>query len=201
MSELAQHWDDLFARTDACALGWYESDPSQTLKWLEEVPAGGRTFVAGAGTTGLVEALLARGDALVVNDISAMALAQVRDRLAVDAAVEWVCQDVAKPLPENLVPVDLWVDRAVLHFLHHEEEILGYFANLRCLVRPGGHVLLAEFSSAGALKCAGLEVHRYSLEEMCRRMDGFEMIGHEEYLFHNPKGDPRPYLYCLFRRL
>lgn len=201
MSGLAQHWDDIFSRTDECALGWYESDLSQTMKWLGKIPTAGRTFLAGSGTTGLVEVLLERGDALVLNDLSATALAHLKARLPIDAAIEWVCQDIAQPLPRELSLVDLWVDRAVLHFLNREEEILGYFANLRRLVRPGGHVLLAQFSAQGSLKCAGLEVHRYSLQEMCQRMDGFEMIGHEEYLFHNPKGDPRPYLYGLFRRL
>jgi hypothetical protein len=89
----------------------------------------------------------------------------------------------------------------VLHFLLSENEIQGYFANLYAAVRPGGHVLLAEFSTVGAIKCAGLELHRYSLEEMSIRLGkDFALIASEEHTYTNPSGQPRPYIYGLFRK-
>lgn len=81
-----------------------------------------------------------------------------------------------------------------------ESAIQGYFSNLHSAIRPGGYVLLAEFSTTGARKCAGLELHRYSVEEMTDRMGAqFELVKHEEYTYINPLGDPRPYIYALFR--
>ncbi|NOY12257.1 MAG: methyltransferase type 12, partial [Deltaproteobacteria bacterium] len=109
--------------------------------------------------------------------------------------------DISKPLPDGIPPADVWIDRAVLHFLLEEADIRGYFTNLNSAVRPGGYVLLAEFSTMGVPKCAGLELHRYSVEEMTRRLiAGFELVTHEDYTFTNPLGEPRPYVYALYRK-
>jgi hypothetical protein len=89
----------------------------------------------------------------------------------------------------------------VLHFLLTEDDIAGYFRNLQSVLAPNGHVLLAEFAVHGAPKCAGLEVHRYSAEEMGKRLGPeFVLVKAEEFTFINPAGAPRPYVYALFRR-
>lgn len=199
MDDLKTHWDGIFHGTAKESLGWFESTQDRTLALLEGVPSR-RAFLAGAGTSGLAARLLP-GRELVLNDLSAKALELLRAELGDPAGVEWICQDISQPLPESLAPVDLWIDRAVLHFLTKETQILGYFANVQALVEQGGHVLLAEFAHDGAMKCAGLPVHRYTLEEMTGRMTGFELVRHEHAVFVNPKGDPRPYLYALFRKL
>ncbi|MEN9667040.1 MAG: hypothetical protein RLZZ326_3403, partial [Planctomycetota bacterium] len=50
-------------------------------------------------------------------------------------------------------------------------------------------------------RCAGLNVHRYTVEEMTRRLGPeFTLLKTEEYVFKNPAGSPRPYVYALFRR-
>lgn len=117
------------------------------------------------------------------------------------ARLTWLHHDIASPLPENLPPADIWIDRAVLHFLLEEAEIKGYFANLHAVVRPGGSALLAEFPPTGAARCAGLDLQRYSLEEITERLGGeFELVKHEDYTYINPFGEPRPYIYALYRK-
>jgi hypothetical protein len=104
-------------------------------------------------------------------------------------------------LPEGTTKAEVWIDRAVLHFLLSEPEIGGYFSNLRAVLKPGGYVLLAEFSESGAPRCAGLEVHRYSVNEMARRLgEEFSLVKAEDFVFVSPAGAPRPYVYALFRR-
>ena len=116
-------------------------------------------------------------------------------------SVEWLCQDISDSFEKKISPVDVWIDRAVLHFLLDEEDIEGYFTNVRSVVKKGGHALFAEFSPSGAPKCAGLELHRYSLEELAARLgDGFELVDHFDRTYINPAGDPRPYIYALFKR-
>jgi EEF1A lysine methyltransferase 2 len=205
MTTPKQHWNKIFASTTDPELGWYESDPSQTLKFLELIPrsetATVTIFLPGAGTSVLVDELLARGYELILNDISDEALHKLKKRIGTDGRLLWLHHDISKPLPAGLPPADIWVDRAVLHFLLEEADIQGYFANLRSAVRVGGYALLAEFSTAGASRCAGLDLHRYSSEEMCERMGaGFELVKQEDYTYINPFGDPRPYLYALYRK-
>jgi SAM-dependent methyltransferase len=197
------HWDAIFDTTDETRLGWYESDTSLTWKMLEPVgPADDRTvFLAGIGTSGLADEMADAGWSLVLNDLSPVALSILESRLPAGADAQLVDQSIADPLPQDVPKVDLWVDRAALHFLTNSQDIEGYFQNLRNQVKPGGYVLLAEFAPDGAHRCAGLPVHRYSLEEMQERLgEDFETVDSQRYLYRNPKGDPRPYVYGLFRR-
>jgi len=204
MADLASHWNDIFADKDDPQLGWYEADPSQTFKLLARVPglAGATIFLPGAGTSRLVDELLDRGARLVLNDISDEALRKLWARVGErEPQPVWLHHDIAQPLPAGLPACDVWIDRAVLHFLLEEQAIEGYFRNLRSSLRPGGHVLLAEFAVGGAPKCAGLEVHRYTVAELAERLGpGFELVQADDYTFVNPAGAPRPYVYALFRR-
>ena len=199
----SQHWNAIFATKADTELGWYEREASQTLKFLELIPRNesDRIFLPGAGTSVLVDTLLARGHELILNDISGEALRKLKDRIGTHAdRVTWLQHDISKLLPDGIPPADVWVDRAVLHFLLEEAGIRGYFSNLQTAIRPGGYALLAEFSAAGCPRCAGLEVHRYAVEEITRRMGaGFELVRQEDYTFINPSGDPRPYIYALYR--
>lgn len=205
MSQDREHWDEIFANRDGDELGWYESDVSQTLKFIDLIPHSGSTtvFLPGAGTSILVDELTSRGHRLILNDISDRALTKLQQRLNADADPHhYLHHDITRPLPHELPPADIWIDRAVLHFLLSEQQIEAYFANLHAALKPGGHVLLAEFSIVGASKCAGLELHRYSIEEMCQRLgNDYTLIQHEDYQFINPRGESRPYIYALFRRI
>ncbi len=150
----------------------------------------------------MVDALLDRGVRLVLNDISDEALRRLQRQVGErKPAPLWLHHDIAKPLPPGVPACDIWLDRAVLHFLLTEDDIAGYFRNLQSVLAPNGHVLLAEFAVHGAPKCAGLEVHRYSAEEMGKRLGPeFVLVKAEEFTFINPAGAPRPYVYALFRR-
>lgn len=199
-----QHWNAIFSTKADPELGWYEGDVAQTLKFLDFIPQtkAPTIFLPGAGTSILVDALLSRGARRILNDISDEALKKLRDRIGSHLdRLSWLHHDISKPLPDGLPPADIWIDRAVLHFLLDETQIAGYFDNLRSALRPGGYALLAEFSIPGAPKCAGLDVHRYSVAEMAERLgQGFELVRQEDFTFINPAGDPRPYVYALFRR-
>ena len=204
MIDFHEHWNKVFTSKSDPELGWYESDVSQTMKFLELIPdsEGAVVFLPGAGTSVLVDELLARDCRIILNDISDEALAKLKARIGRnEERLIWLRHDISNPLPDKIPDADIWIDRAVLHFLTDESKIQGYFANLNSAVRPGGYALLAEFSMSGPRKCAGLEVHRYSVKEMTGRIGGeFELVAHEDYTYITPSGEKRPYLYALFRK-
>ncbi len=203
MTTRNEHWNTIFSTKDDPELGWYEDDVSQTLKFLDRIQLAesATVFLPGAGTSKLVDTILARGHNLVLNDISDAALHKLRTRIGTSSKLTWLHHDISKPLPEGTPLADIWIDRAVLHFLLQEADIQGYFANMQSVIKPEGYALLAEFSTMGARKCAGLELHRYSIEEMTRRMgSGFELVNQEDYTYINPAGDPRPYIYALYQK-
>ena len=198
-----EHWNAIFSTKADPELGWYEKDASQTLKFLDLIPQSefATVFLPGAGTSVLVDELLARGHEIILNDVSDEALNKLKNRVGMHDRLTWLYHDISKPLPDDIPQADIWIDRAVLHFLLKEEDIKGYFANLRSAIRQGGYALLAEFSTTGVPKCAGLELHRYSIDEMNKCMGAeFQLVTHEGYTYINPFGDPRPYIYALYRK-
>lgn len=205
MADSQEHWNKVFAEKIDPELGWYESDVTQTLKFLDKIPQtqGATVFVPGAGTSVLVDQLQQSGFRIILNDISNEALDRLEQRIGRnEESLIWLHHDISKPLPDDLPKADIWIDRAVLHFLLDEAQIRQYFSNLNSALKPGGYALLAEFSISGAKMCAGLDVHRYSLEELTRRMgNGFELVAHENYRFLSPSGNERPYIYALYRKV
>ena len=205
MKSSSTHWDTIFSNTEDSKLGWYEKDGLQTLELLNQIPEWEKStiFIPGTGTSILIEELLSRGANLVLNDISIEALNRVKGRLNKDnREIEWLCQDIAQPTPDTIPNVDIWIDRAVLHFLIDEDDIKGYFKNVESILKAGGHAIFAEFSKIGAPKCAGLTLHRYSIEELSERLgESFTLISYFDYTYINSNSDPRPYIYALYKRV
>ena len=202
--DLNEHWNDIFSNTIDPKLGWYEKDVSQTLKFLDkiDIKSTSNIFIPGAGTSLLADKLLQKGCKLILNDISEKSLNNLKKRIGDNEKLTWLHHDISKPFLKDIPKVDIWIDRAVLHFLLKEEDIQGYFNNLHSVINKDAYVLLAEFSTNGSPKCAGLELHRYSIEQMSKRMgNGFELIKHENYTFINPFGDTRPYIYALYKKI
>ncbi len=203
MVDLRNHWNTVFRHKPAETLGWYERYPAQTLELLKRIPEENlhTIFLPGAGTSTLTDVLRAHGYTLLLNDISDVALHRLRQRIGSGENLIWIQGDIAAPLPDELPPVDLWIDRAVLHFLTEEAQIQAYFANVHRLLRPGGYLLLAEYASTGPPTCAGRPVHRYTLEEMDQRVgsDFSRLYGHV-HLYVTPSGESCPYLYALYQR-
>lgn len=203
MTNSREHWNAIFSSTADAQLGWHETDVSQTLKYIDRISVAtpATVLIAGAGTSSLTDSLLERDYTLILNDISDAALSKLRHRVGDSDRMIWLHHDIARPLPDDIPWVDIWIDRAVLHFLLDDSDIRGYFANLQALVKPGGYAILAEFSISGSPRCAGLDLHRYSVEELTLRTgSAFALVAHEEYTYINPFGGARPYVYALFKK-
>ena len=198
------HWDNAYTNSPAEKLGWYETDLSPTLDLLikSKLNKNARILNVGAGATTLVDNLVADGYSnIIASDISKVSLDQLKARLGNRyKLVEFIIDDLTHPIELlKIDPVDLWIDRAVLHFFNNPEEQNKYFKLLKKTLKKGGYAILAEYNLNGAIKCAGLNVHRYSKEMLQEKLgDGFKLIDSFEYIFTMPHGDLRPYIYTLF---
>ena len=203
MSSNREHWDKIFSDTENSKLGWWENDTSKTFELLNMIPnwMSSKIFISGVGTSNLADALLEEKATLVLNDISQEALDKLKIRLALyEKQIEWLCHDISKSI-EPLVPVDIWIDRAVLHFFNNEADIEGYFNNVKSMLKIDGYAIFAEFSKTGAPKCAGLPLNRYSAKELSQRLgSSFELVNTFDHTFINPEGGERPYIYALYKK-
>ena len=98
---------------------------------------------------------------IAVLDVSATALAKTKARLGDKGrAVRFIVADLAGWQPD--LTVDLWHDRAVLHFLTESRRIVLPMRK-RCAgeaVKADGFVLISGFAPSGPERCSGLPVLR-----------------------------------------
>jgi len=204
VKSLTKHWDNLYNNTDQNKLGWFENDLSQTNKFLNliDLKNNATIFLPGAGTSELVDSLVQNNYNVTINDISTEALNNTYKRNnQYKNNLTLFNHNLSLPFPENLQKSDLWLDRAVLHFLLTENDINMYFKNLKNNLKPNAYVLLAEFAEDGAISCAGLNIKRYTTDQFSHYLgDEFQLIKDEKYTFINPNGDNRPYIYALYQR-
>lgn len=201
---LKEHWNHVYLNKPEEELGWYETDLNATLKLVSDTGLGksSRILIVGAGTTTLIEELLTIGYSnLIVTDISDIALNKLEERLGNDT-VKYITDDLTNPTYlKDITPIDLWIDRAVLHFFTKEEEQDVYFNLLKSKLNSNGSVVFAEFNLRGAKFCSGLPVYRYSEEILAAKLGNkFELMDYFDYTYINPSGEERPYVYALFRK-
>ncbi|MGZ0015821.1 class I SAM-dependent methyltransferase [Yeosuana sp. AK3] len=203
---LKQHWDTVYQKEDE-QLGWFEPNPEQTLALIAETNLlkDAAILNVGSGTTTLIEALLDKGFTnIMANDLSNLALQKLKDRVQKSHHyhLKGLVDDLTNPKKLNkLQPIDLWIDRAVLHFFLKEGQQKAYFNLVKKIVSKKGFVIIAVFSLDGAEKCSGLPLQRYNAEMLQHKLGlDFKLIKTFDYTFINPFGGERPYVYTLFQR-
>ena len=199
------HWNKVYTNAEIENLGWYENDPKESLELIEKckLDKDAAIFISGAGATTLVDELLERKYTnIIANDIAETALISLKSRIGRSEAVKFVIDDLTKPKKLQFLPkIDLWIDRAVLHFFLKEEDQKSYFDILKQLVKPDGFVIIAAFNLEGAKKCSGLDVYNYNADMIANRLGNeFNLLTTFDHTYVMPSGGERPYVYTLFQR-
>lgn len=204
--DLKEHWNTTYSKNPIEKLGWYERDLSPSLKLIElcKLDPQARILNIGAGSSTLIDELLMQGYTnLIATDISEVALRDLDHRTGGSDYLECITDDLTHPDKLNEIDgVDLWIDRAVLHFFVELKDKKAYFNLLKEKVKKDGFVILAEFNLEGAEKCSGLPVCRYSEEDFKEHLGPeFKLIEAFDYTYEMPSGGLRPYIYTLYKRI
>jgi ubiquinone/menaquinone biosynthesis C-methylase UbiE len=165
-----------------------------------EVPVAAPLMDVGGGTSTLVDILSNSGYTdITVLDISAAALGQAQARLGTRAdAVSWIEADITAFEP--LRRYYLWHDRALFHFMLDETEIRKYLQALRTALIPHGHFVVSTFGPEGPDHCSGLEVRRYSVEQLASLLTpDFELRGFDIEDHTTPTGTVQQFLYSRWQ--
>ncbi len=162
------HWEHVYGTKEATEVSWFQPVPEKSLQLIRATGVGHAQAIldAGGGASTLVDNLLAEGFRDVsVLDISANALLKSRQRLGERAdKVSWIEADVTEFDPSR--PYDLWHDRAVFHFLTDAADRDRYIDVVRRSLKSGGNLVLATFGPQGPLRCSGLDICRYGIEQL-----------------------------------
>ncbi|MDJ0644364.1 MAG: class I SAM-dependent methyltransferase [Flavobacteriaceae bacterium] len=204
--DLQKHWDEAYESKALHELGWYEKTSNVSLKLIQNLRLEKNAHIlsVGAGASTLIDELLDAGYSnITAIDISTIAMKLLKERLQQRAKnVSFLVDDLTKPKKLHLLePVDLWQDRAMLHFLTKKEEQDSYFKSVNKLVKPGGYALIGIFSKEGAKKCSGLEIQQYDHRLLQEKIgNDFKLIKYLNYTHLTPSASPRPYIYTVFQR-
>ena len=124
--DIKSHWEKTYRTKPVTELGWYEDSPEQSLALIEKCKLDKNIVLLhiGAGATTLIDELLKLSYLnMVASDISETSLRKLQNRLGKESSqVLWIIDDLTKSTKlVNLSGVDLWHDRAVLHFFTEEK--------------------------------------------------------------------------------
>jgi ubiquinone/menaquinone biosynthesis C-methylase UbiE len=113
--------------------------------------------------------------------------------------IDWILGDVMTAnLPDQAF--DLWHDRAVFHFLTSPEDRQRYLTQVQRTLRNGGYAVVATFADDGPLTCSGLNVARYSVEQLSQEFGNRFALAETRREEHvTPSGATQSFVYCLFR--
>lgn len=198
------HWESVYTTRQPTEVSWYQPEPARSLELLRAAGAGPATPIVdiGGGDSTLVDAVLREGlGRMTVLDVSRAALDRARARLGERAGeVTWVEADVVRAeLPEDAY--DIWHDRAAFHFLTDREDRARYISLAATALRPGGTLIIATFAADGPLRCSGLDVARYSPQELARELgDAFTLVRGFGDVHRTPSGGEQRFTYAVFRR-
>lgn len=198
------HWEAVYASKCPAEVSWYQARPALSLRLLDEVGATPDSCVidVGGGDSTLVDALLDRQyRCLTVLDISTAALSRARARLGARAReISWLEADITlSGLPCHTY--DVWHDRAVFHFLTDPKDRRRYVDAAASTVRSNGALIIAAFAANGPTRCSGLDVRRYSAEDLTDELaDAFTLQRSLVDIHRTPSGVEQSFTYAVFRR-
>ena len=198
---IREHWESIYGTKDSTEVSWYQREATLSLRFIRQVAANRAASIidVGGGASTLVDSLLSMGYSNVtVVDIAANALAATQARLgSLSERVRWIASDaLSLDLPDH--SIDVWHDRAVFHFLLSPADRQRYVAQVRRVLRPNGHVIIATFAEDGPMKCSGLPVARYDAKTLHGEFgDEFQLLTtiREEHV--TPGGGRQAFRYCL----
>ena len=182
-----QHWERVWSRDNPREVGWYQESPGVSLSLVEKtgIDLDARILDVGGGASTLVDRLLDQGfENIEVLDLTESALDHSKSRLGTRSErVTWTTEDVTAFRAAQ--PVNLWHDRAVLHFLTENRDRELYVQSLINSIAPKGHAIIATFALDGPKKCSGFEVVRYGPREISALLgESFQLleIVHETHM-------------------
>ena len=201
---LKQHWNNVYTNNSKEKLGWFETDLSPMFNLINQtkLPKEARIINIGAGSTTLIDELINLNYSnLIATDLSEIALGNLALRVG-EKNIKTIVDDLTRPqLLKHIEPVDLWIDRAVLHFFTNPKEQKNYFELLSNTVKSNRYVILAQFNTNSAKFCSGLPVFQYDQELLEKQLGSdFTLIDSFNYTYTMPSGDKREYIYTLFKK-
>ena len=200
--EKKKHWENIYKTKNIDGVSWYQETPYESIELIKKFSTTDSDMIIdiGCGKSFLADNLLKLNyKNITLVDISLNALKEVKERLN-NKSLNFIETDVLNLKLERTF--DIWHDRAVFHFITNKKSIEKYISLCNEYIGEGGKLIIGTFAEDGPLKCSGLEIKRYSVENLKELFkENFEFIEGFKKLHSTPFGTRQSFTFCVFRKI
>jgi len=207
MATSEEHWEHVYESTPDAERSWARKDLKESLNAIDRVapriPCAIIDIGGGVGDDSITSHVAFDDGAGYILDISAAALginSDERDQWISVIGLHYsfcVGDVLTAPLPQ----VEVWHDRATMHFLTDVKDRRRYVERAADHIVPGGGIIVSGFSTEGPTHCSGLEVLRRSPSELTTEFaEYFDVIDAYEADHITPGGVVQRFAWYLGRR-
>ena len=196
-----KHWENIYQKKEIDGVSWYQKVPVESLQLIKKysISNSDKIIDIGCGKSFLADNLLELNytDISLV-DISSNALKEVKDRLQ-NKSLNFIETDILNFNSND--KYDIWHDRAVFHFITNPEGIEKYISLCNEYINKEGILIIGTFAEDGPLKCSGLEIKRYSVDQISDLFkETFELVESFKILHKTPFDTEQSFTFCVLRK-
>jgi len=196
-----KHWENIYQKKEIDGVSWYQKVPIESLQLIKKysISNSDKIIDIGCGKSFLADNLLELNytDISLV-DISSNALKEVKDRLQ-NKSLNFIETDILNFNSND--KYDIWHDRAVFHFITNPEGIEKYISLCNEYINKEGILIIGTFAEDGPLKCSGLEIKRYSVDQISDLFEeSFELVESFKMLHKTPFDTEQSFSFCVLRK-
>jgi SAM-dependent methyltransferase len=156
----------------------------------------------GCGESRLIDSLIDKGfEDITALDISETSLKKLKSRIEIKRpnSVNYIVSDITNFTPHK--KYKLWHDRAAFHFLTNQDDIEKYLQIAGEAIERDGYLIIGTFSKSGPDKCSGLEISKYSENDLSILFkNSFNKVKCFEVVHTTPWDSTQDFVYCLFKK-
>ena len=196
-----KHWENIYQKKEIDGVSWYQKVPVESLQLIKKysISNSDKIIDIGCGKSFLADNLLELNytDISLV-DISSNALKEVKERLQ-NKSLNFIETDILNFNSND--KYDIWHDRAVFHFITNPEGIEKYISLCNKYINNHGILIIGAFAEDGPLKCSGLEIKRYSVDQISGLFkETFELVESFKMLHKTPFDTKQSFSFCVLRK-
>ena len=196
------HWENIYKTKKIDDVSWFQQSPTESLELIEKYSSNNSDKIIdiGCGKSFLADNLLELNyNDITLVDISSNALKEVKVRLK-NRSLNFIEADILNFNSKD--KYHIWHDRAVFHFITDKEGIEKYISLCNKYINNDGILIIGTFAEDGPLKCSGLEIKRYSIDDLENLFkENFELAEGFKMSHKTPFDTQQSFTFCVFKKV
>ena len=196
------HWEKIYQTKTNDGVSWFQETPTESIELIKKYSSNNSDKIidVGCGKGFLADNLLeSKFKDITLVDISSNALSEINNRLK-NQYLSFIETDILDFNSDY--KYDIWHDRAVFHFITENKSIDKYISLCNNYINRGGKLIIGTFAEDGPLKCSGLEIKRYSINDLVNLFkENFELAEGFKMLHQTPFNTQQSFTFCVFKKV